>query len=771
MDALGVNGLVLEWNCSTVDCFLMQWVCTETPHLATKSSIVIDKRTYVFDGFYLLSHHAFSSPPPFEYVRENVQCNTTFVRVELPSELSSPNVRLRVSAFQDYLLWQLMRIPPSHLFPSPVQSADGSMCAAPFHIYPRFVLDPTSSPTTDTHRMGFLTGPLLSIESIMEYLDASAMSTVEMFLSEFPPDMLLHQVVSLEDGLQQGCFRIDIVTPQRQLIHDGQGASAFDGVEDTKRLARWQAAAPLLRQSPVVLSTMKVLHPSVSFLTGLRCDVFELASALPLVFQFLRYCADMDAFEARWQLAFRDKALLRQAFTHVSYIDCGLQHANSPEATLARVQMGHVFPNASPKTNNPTHETSHAAALDAITKAHVDSDFTPRSFSHFLCPYERLEYLGDAVLSFLVSSNIFLQFPDVTEGQLHDLRAKIVNNSTIGDLSKTCQLDTLVLAAFDLSNVDEDSSTKIAADCVEAVLGAIFYEQGWKDGVVSSRAFLRRLFENYDQELADFMFLLNQDVAVRVAASLDTHVESFEQHPKVASMVDLHGEFMKTGTFPIQRPHLWLQAMTHKSFKGAAIAPDEFVFGNHGNYERLEFLGDAILQVVTSRVLVDMFPNHQEDLLSSVRSSLVNNARLAKLGESLQYTRFIRFGDNVVANGLNVASVVADVFEASLAAMYLEQLDLELIEQFLQTCLFPLVHEAVSNREWMGPKQRFLSHIKQWPHTTKVNVVFEPLESREINMHAIAISVDGYVVCRAMAPTKELAADRAAAKALRLFGL
>ncbi|KAH9116471.1 hypothetical protein AeMF1_009613 [Aphanomyces euteiches] len=762
-----MDGLVLAWNCSTVDCLLMQWTFGQCPVSTSKSTIVVENQAYAFDGFYLLSHRVFTNPPPFEFVRDNITCTVKFVREELPSELIGPSVRLRISGFQDYLFWQLLRIPPSQLFPNQI-NAD---TCAPFHIYPRFVasIDPTIA--RDLQRVGYATGPLLPIDMIMDYLDASAMTTADMFMKEFPPEALLHHVVSCEDASSQlGCFRIDMVTPQKQLIHDGRAAPGFDGVEDLKKAKKWQEVAPVKGQSPTISSMMKILYPSTSFLTGLKSDVFEVASALPLVFRFLRHCAEIEAFEVKWQLNFRDKALLRQAFTHMSYVDCGVQHANTLDAVLARVQMGHTFKSQSKPpiaSEAPPIETS----LDSATKAHIDGDFKPRRFSHFLCPYERLEFLGDAVLSFLVSSNIFLQFPDVSEGDLHDLRTKIVNNETMGDLAKTCMIDKLILTAFDPTTLDEQTSTKIAADCVEAILGAIFYEQGWNDGVVTARAFLRQLFVVFDQELADYVFLLSKDLAEKVSASLNTHLEAFEKHPKAQEMTTLHKHFLSTCSIPIQRPHLWLQALTHKSFKGPAVPENEFVLGKDGNYERLEFLGDSILQVVTSRVLMDVFPHHQEDLLSSVRSSLVSNARLATVGGNFQYTKFIRFGQNVVSNGLNLPSVLADVFEACLAAMYLEHLNLEAIEQFLQSCLFPLVHDAVSNREWMGPKQKLLNHVKQWPHTSKIHVQFEALECKEANMHAVALSVDGYLICRAMAPTKEMAADKAAQKAMHLFGL
>ncbi|ETV83661.1 hypothetical protein H257_04340 [Aphanomyces astaci] len=763
------HALVLDWNCSTVDCLLMKWICDACLQATSRTTIVADQQSYAFDGFYLLSHHSFSRPPPFEYVRDNVKCTVTFERVALPVELVGPNVRLRISSFQDYLLWQLLRIPCSQLFPSDSTPEE----CAPFHIYPRFVATEDVSSLQDVQRLGFLTGTLLSIDVIMDYLDASAMCSAEMFLAEYPPESLLHHVVAYEDGVNHvGCFRVDIVTPQRQLLHDGVGAKWMDGLGATSRFQKWQKLAPVVHESPEVASMMKVLHPNVSYLTGLKCDVFEMASAMPIVFRFLRHVVQLDAFEARWHLTFADKSLLRQAFTHASYVDCGVQSAGgAAESVLGRVQMGHTFSTSNDLPQMPTTTTYSSLQATSLGVGNDDLAAGSARYSHYLCSYDRLAFVGDAVLSFVVSSNSFFQFPDVSETHLRDLRAKIVNNDTVGDLAKTCHVHDLILTSFSLAAVDESTSTIVAADCVKAILGAILYDQGWTDGVVTARAFLRQLFVVYDSELADFMFLLSHDVAAKVGVVVDCHRHSLATHPKASQEVSRHEQFLALcPTIPIDRTHLWLQAMTHKSFQGLAVSSDEYVLGKvDGNYERLEFLGESILHVVTCRVLMDMLPFHEGPLLSTVRASLVSTSRLAAVGTSLNCSPFIRFRGH--DDDGNMPPVIADVFQACLGAMYLEQLDLHAIEQFLHKCLFPLVSDAaVANRAVLGPKQRFLDHVRQWPDKTLVS--FDDLDPPGgVHMHAVGLSVDGFLVCRAMAPTKEIAANQAALKALQLFGL
>ncbi|RHY49461.1 hypothetical protein DYB34_004981 [Aphanomyces astaci] len=428
---------------------------------------------------------------------------------------------------------------------------------------------------------------------------------------------------------------------------------------------------------------------------------------MPIVFRFLRHVIQLDAFEARWHLTFADKSLLRQAFTHASYVDCGVQSAGgAAESVLGRVQMGHTFSTSNDLPQMPT--TTTYSSLQATNLGVGNDDLAAGSarYSHYLCSYDRLAFVGDAVLSFV--------FPDVSETHLRDLRAKIVNNDTVGDLAKTCHVHDLILTSFSLAAVDEYVCYLILLAWGRFLLTRP-RAQGWTDGVVTARAFLRQLFVVYDSELADFMFLLSHDVAAKVGGVVDCHRHSLATHPKATQEASRHEQFLALcPTIPIDRTHLWLQAMTHKSFQGLAFSSDEYVLGKvDGNYERLEFLGESVLHVVTCRVLMDMLPFHE-----------------------VPYP-----------------------------------LDLHAIEQFLHKCLFPLVSDAaVANRAVLGPKQRFLDHVRQWPEKTLVS--FDDLDPPDgVHMHAVGLSVDGFLVCRAMAPTKEIAANQAALKALQLFGL
>lgn len=89
--------------------------------------------------------------------------------------------------------------------------------------------------------------------------------------------------------------------------------------------------------------------------------------------------------------------------------------------------------------------------------------------------------------------------------------------------------------------------------------------------------------------------------------------------------------------------------------------------------ERLEFLGDAVLNLVIGDALMHNFPELNEGNLSRMRSNLVNETQLAEIARQLELGRFIRLGKGEnQTNGRDKNSILSDVFEAVIAAVYLD---------------------------------------------------------------------------------------------------
>jgi ribonuclease-3 len=113
--------------------------------------------------------------------------------------------------------------------------------------------------------------------------------------------------------------------------------------------------------------------------------------------------------------------------------------------------------------------------------------------------------------------------------------------------------------------------------------------------------------------------------------------------------------------YQFKNKNLIVEALTHKSFKKPY------------NNERLEFLGDAVLNLIVGEYLYNKFPNSNEGELSKIRASLVNENGFTKLAKDIKLGDYIYIS---VAeernNGRKKASILSDAFEAIMGAIYLE---------------------------------------------------------------------------------------------------
>ncbi len=116
-----------------------------------------------------------------------------------------------------------------------------------------------------------------------------------------------------------------------------------------------------------------------------------------------------------------------------------------------------------------------------------------------------------------------------------------------------------------------------------------------------------------------------------------------------------------------QRPALFQQAMTHKSYAREHI-------DSAGDNERLEFLGDAILTFLCAEFLFQRYPDKTEGELTPLRASLVDATQLAKFAQGLKLGQYLRLGRGVEINGGRTnPRLLSSAFEALVGAYFLDQ--------------------------------------------------------------------------------------------------
>jgi len=136
-----------------------------------------------------------------------------------------------------------------------------------------------------------------------------------------------------------------------------------------------------------------------------------------------------------------------------------------------------------------------------------------------------------------------------------------------------------------------------------------------------------------------------------------------------------------------ERPELLDQALTHKSFANEAEGPA-------ADNERLEFLGDAVLDLTVSHLLFDLAPPLSEGEMSKVRAYLVKEESLRGVARAFDLGTHLRLGKGEEqTGGRRKASILADAFEALLAAIYLDG-GFELAYRFAEGIFRPIIAEA-----------------------------------------------------------------------------
>ena len=196
------------------------------------------------------------------------------------------------------------------------------------------------------------------------------------------------------------------------------------------------------------------------------------------------------------------------------------------------------------------------------------------------------------------------------------------------------------------------------------------------------------------------------------------------------------------------------RALTHRSALGLKDRAD---------YERLEFLGDAVLDLSVAHLLSDKYPEAREGELSKMRAALVNTQALADIAKKLEIGPFIRLGRGEMSSGgADRPSILADVMEAVVGAMYRDSNfndTLARIEEIIQDELLKVTP--------FDPK----TELQEALHISGSEPPEYRLELVEGPEHAptfiTLVAVDGEIAGRGKGATKKASQQSAAAEALK----
>jgi ribonuclease-3 len=241
-------------------------------------------------------------------------------------------------------------------------------------------------------------------------------------------------------------------------------------------------------------------------------------------------------------------------------------------------------------------------------------------------------------------------------------------------------------------------------------------------------------------------------IVKNATSSGDTEKRTFRSAPDPLGR-DHYGEIEgKLGyTF---KDRAWLErAVTHRSVHAK---------GTKSDYERLEFLGDAVFDLAVAHLLLDQHPEAKEGELSKMRAALVNTSSLADIARELELGKFIRLSRGELASGgAERASILADVLEAVVGAVYREG-----GYDVARACVEGLIGDRLVTVTPRDPK----TELQEALHAAGSEAPVYRLECVEGPEHApvfiSVVEVDGQIVGRGRGPTKKASQQTAAEEAL-----
>ncbi len=210
----------------------------------------------------------------------------------------------------------------------------------------------------------------------------------------------------------------------------------------------------------------------------------------------------------------------------------------------------------------------------------------------------------------------------------------------------------------------------------------------------------------------------------------------------------------------VHNQSVWQEALTHRSF----LNENRNAACKHN--ERLEFLGDAVLELVTTEFLFHKYPERTEGELTSFRAALVRTESLASAAQKLQFGKFILMSKGEESTGGRVRQyILANTFEAVIGAIYLDH-GLSSCRQFLEKYLLTEIDSIVEQRLDIDPKSRLQELAQEVIRSTPLYSVVSETGPDHNKVFEMQVMVDGWEFGRGSGHSKQEAEQQAAAFAL-----
>ncbi len=209
------------------------------------------------------------------------------------------------------------------------------------------------------------------------------------------------------------------------------------------------------------------------------------------------------------------------------------------------------------------------------------------------------------------------------------------------------------------------------------------------------------------------------------------------------------------------------RALTHSSYS--------YEMRNKGiklpSNERLEFLGDAILEFVISEYLFEKFGDYREGTLTKMRQYIVCENSLSKIAKGISLGEYLNLGKGEETDGRSRAKILADALEAIIAAVYLDSCDKStaVVKRLIIKLFAEVIDDSLKMQK--GDSKTMLQELVEKDGSWLEYAVLSETGPEHDKSFSVAARVNNNVVGKGWGKTKKDAEMAAAKEALRLFGV
>ena len=222
--------------------------------------------------------------------------------------------------------------------------------------------------------------------------------------------------------------------------------------------------------------------------------------------------------------------------------------------------------------------------------------------------------------------------------------------------------------------------------------------------------------------------------------------------------------------YEFKKKEILLRALTHSSHSNESGLKNHHIYCN----ERLEFLGDSVLSIITSNYLYGKFAECPEGELTRMRAEVVCERALSEYAIKIELGKHLLLGiGEEKNNGRERKSILADAFEALLAAIYLDagENGMETVEKFLLPFIIGEIEKIGTGKGFSGdPKSLLQQFVQQAEGDFLEYVVVGQSGPDHMKLFRVEARLNSNVIGRGQGRSKREAEQNAAREALALFG-